>query len=200
MATISPASLAGASSAKSTKQAALDDALATVKSAATGKAGSAIAAQLRDQNAAVAQQKLGQAQERYKLLRETMLTVLRAGGEPRSAARLARDAASLARDVAKAVKDIGAAARGGDAATAEARRASLDGVHKESRKLLSGMRTLIDAARVVNEGSGRGGLQKNQRAKEISQARRDAEAALASVTREISSARLAAGSRVAISV
>jgi hypothetical protein len=162
-----------------------------------GQGWSAITAQLYDQRAAVAQEKLTQARDHYKLLRETMLTVLKVGGEPRSAARLAREAAAVARDVAKAVKDIAAAAKSVDPAGAGSRRAALEGVRKESRKLLYGIRSLVDAARIVNDFSDRG-LQKSRRAKEISQARRDAEDALAGITRELGSTRMAIGSKIAI--
>lgn len=196
MATIPPAPPAGAnapastSTHKSPKQAALEEALAVVKSVASGNAGAAITKQIRDQRAAAAQEMLGQAQERYKLLRKTMLTVLAAGGDPRSAVRLAREAAAVARDVAKAVKDVATAARDGDPATADSRRATLDGLRKETHKLLYGIRSIVDAARIVND-AGEGGLQQSKRAKDINRARRDADEALASVTRELASARSA---------
>ncbi len=194
MATIPPTASAptagpAAKAPKSVKQAALEEALAAVKAVAANGGGGALLAQIRDQRAAAAQDRLGKAQERYTLLRETMLKVLAAGGEPRSAVRLAREAASLAREVARAVKDIAAAAKGGDAATLEARRAALDGVHKESRRLILGVRNIVDAARIVNDG-GAGGLQQARRAREIARARRDTDDALASVLREIGSARL----------
>jgi len=200
---ISPASPAGSpapasvSIHKSPKQAALQEALAIVKSVAAGKPGAAITAQLRDQRAAAAQEALGRAQERHKLLRKTMLTVLAAGGDPRSVVRLAREAATVARDVARAVKDISVATRDGDPSSSEQRRATLDSLRKESHKLLYGVRSLIDAARLVNDGS-EGGLQQMRRAKEINRARRDAQDALASVTRDIANARMAVGGGVAL--
>lgn len=197
MATIPPApptgsaaSTASSAARKSPRQAALEEALAVVKSVASGNAGSEITRQIRDQRAAMAQETLGRAQERHKLLRETMLKVLAAGGDPRSAVRLAREAASVARDVAKAVKDIATAAKDGDPATADSRRATLDGLRKESHKLLYGIRNLVDAARIVND-AGEGGLQQSRRAKEIKRARRDTEDALSVVTRELASARTA---------
>jgi hypothetical protein len=192
-----PSATAHSPSGKPTRQAALEEALAVVKSVAAGKASLAITAQLRDQRATAAQEKLTQARDRYKLLRETMLTVLKVGGEPRSAARLAREAAVLAHDVAKAVKEIAAAAKGADPAVAEARRAALGALHKESRTLLYGIRSIVDAARIVND-PGEGGLQKSRRAREISRARQDADGALTSIAREITNARPTVAGRLAI--
>lgn len=202
MATIppsAPATSAGsiAKAPKSTQQAALEEALATVKAVAANGSGGTLLAQLRDQRAASAQDRLGKAQERYTLLRETMLKVLAAGGEPRSAVRLAREAASLAREVARAVKDITAAAKGGDAATLESRHAVLDGVHKVSRRLILGVRNIVDAARLVNDG-GQGGVQQSRRARDIFKARRDTDEAQASTLRDLSSARLTGGRTVSI--
>jgi hypothetical protein len=203
MATISPASPVGPtapaspSTRKLPKQAALEEALAVVKSVASGKAGATITRQIRDQRAAAAQESLGRAQQRYKLLRETMLKVLAAGGDPRSAVRLAREAATVARDVAKAVKDIALASRDGDPASATSRRDALNGLHKESRKLLYGIRGIVDAARIVND-YGDDGLQQSRRAKEISRARRDTEDAVASVTREIATAQMAIRGGIAL--
>lgn len=205
MVTVTPASPAGPTAPaltptndkSSAHLAALKEALATVKSVAANGAGSAIAAQIRDQRAAAAQERLGQAQERYKLLRETMMKVLAAGGDPRSAVRLAREAASLAREVARAVKDIAAAAKDGDPATADSRRSMLDGVHKETRKLLLGVRNIVDAARIVND-SGDGGLQQAKRARDINRARRDTEDAVAAIVRELGGARLAIGGGVKV--
>jgi hypothetical protein len=205
MATLSPPSPAGSTApasvsiTKSPKLAALQEALAVVKSVAAGKAGWAITEQLRDQRAAAAQEALGRAQERHKLLRKTMLTVLAAGGDSRSVVRLAREAATVARDVAKAVKHISVAAREGEPSTAEQRRVTLDSLRKESHKLLYGLRSLVDAARLVNDG-GEGGLLQTRRAKEINRARRDAQDALASVTRDIANARMAVSGGVAIDV
>jgi hypothetical protein len=196
MATIPPASPGSAAppasvaNLKSSKQAALEEALAVVKSVAAGNAGGAITKQIRDQRAAAAQENLGRAQERYRLLRETMFKVLAAGGDPRSVVRLAREAATMARDVAKAVKDIATAVKDGDPATADSRRATLDGLRKESHKLLYGIRSLVDAARIVNT-AGEDGLPQSRRAKEIDRARRETEEALTSVTREIAGARTA---------
>ncbi len=202
MVTVTPASPAGPTAPApqvkiSTRQVALEEALATVKAVAANNSGSAIAAQIRDQRAAAAQERLGRAQERYKLLHQTMMKVLAAGGDPRSALRLAREAAALAREVAKAVKDIAAAAKGGDPATADTRRSMLDGVHKESRKLLYGVRNIVDAARIVND-SGEGGVQQSRRARDIGKARRDAEDALASIARELGMARFAVGGNVKV--
>lgn len=202
MVTVTPASPAGPTAPApqvkiSTRQVALEEALATVKAVAANNSGSAIAAQIRDQRAAAAQERLGRAQERYKLLHQTMMKVLAAGGDPRSALRLAREAAALAREVAKAVKDIAAAAKGGDPATADTRRSMLDGVHKESRKLLYGVRNIVDAARIVND-SGEGGVQQSRRARDIGKARRDAEDALASIARELGMARFATGGSVKV--
>lgn len=202
MVTVTPPSPAGSTAPApapkvSTKQAALEEALAAVKAVAAGHSGSAIAAQLRDQRAAAAQERLGRAQERYTLLRETMMKVLAAGGDPRSAVRLAREAAAVAREVARAVKDIATAAREGDPATAEARRSALDGVQKDSRRLLLGVRNIVDAARIVND-SGDGGLQQSRRARDIARARRDTDDAIAAVTRELGRARVAGGSGVTI--
>jgi hypothetical protein len=202
MVTVTPASPAGPTAPApqvkvSTKQVALEEALAAVKAVAANHSGSAIAAQIRDQRAAAAQERLGRAQERYKLLHQTMMKVLAAGGDPRSALRLAREAASLAREVARAVKDIAAAAKGGDPASADARRSMLDGVHKESRKLLYGVRNIVDAARIVND-SGEGGVQQSRRAKDIGKARRDAEDALLGIARELGMARFAIGGSVKV--
>lgn len=207
MVTVTPASPGGttapaptttpAHTPKSPKLAALEEALVTVKAVAANYSGSAIMSQIRDQRAAMAQERLGQVQERYKLLRETMLKVLAAGGDPRSAVRLAREAASLAREVAQAVKDIAVASKDNDPATAESRRSMLDGLHKETRRLIHGARNIVDAARIVND-SGESGLQQSRRARDITRARRDADTALTAITREIGSARMAASGGIKI--
>jgi len=203
MVTVTPASPGGttapvsttSSAPKSPKLAALEEALATVKAVAANSSGSAIMSQIRDQRAAAAQERLGQVQERYKLLRDTMMKVLAAGGDPRSAVRLAREAASLARQVAQAVKDIAVASKDDDQATADSRRSMLDGLHKETRRLIYGARNIVDAARILND-SGEGGLQQSRRARDIAKARRVADDALASITREIGSARMVASGGV----
>jgi len=200
MVTVTPASPAGTtvpatpstttSQKSAAKLAALKEALATVTAVAANNSGGAIMEQIRDQRAASAQDRLGQAQGRYKLLRETMMKVLAAGGDSRSAVRLAREAASLARDVARAVKDIAAAAKDDNPATADIRRSMLDGLHKETRRLVLGMRNIVDAARIVND-SGEGGMQQSRRARDIARARRDTDEAFISLTREIGGARTA---------
>ena len=201
MVTVTPASPAGTTAPatastptqdkSAARLAALKDALATVTAVAGNDVGATITAEIRDRRAAMAQEKLGQAQERYKLLRELMMKVLAAGGDPRSAVRLAREAASLAREVAQAVKDIAVASKDDDPATADSRRSMLDGLHKDTRRLVLGARNIVDAARILND-SGDGGLQQAKRARDLTKARRDADQALVSITREIGSARIAA--------
>lgn len=175
---------------KSVKQQALEEALAVVKQVALGNAGAGVLREVREQRAAAAQERLGRAQERYQLLRKTMIKVLGAG-DARSAARIAKEAASLARDVAGASKDVAQAAKGAAPADAETWRGALDGFLRQARQLVLGVRNIVDAARIANGGSEPGRLQA-QRSKDINRARRDTDDAFVAILREIGTVRFAA--------
>lgn len=188
-----PAIPAGAAAAptkpeKSVKQQALEEALAVVKQVALGNPGGAVLKQIREQRAAAAQERLGRAQERYEILRKSMITVLKAG-DARSATRIAKEAASLARDIASASKDVAAAAKGAQGPEVETWRGALDGFLRQARQLVFGVRNIVDAARIANGGSEPGRAHAD-RAKEINRARRDTDDALARILREIGLARL----------
>lgn len=197
--TAGPAAGAGpaARTEKSPKQQALEEALAKVREVAQSGSGVAVLKQIREQRAAAAQERLGRAQERYELLRKTMIKVLSLG-DARSAVRIAKEAASVARDVAGAAKDVVRAAKGGVPEDATSRRESLDVFLREARRLVLGVRNLVDAARIANDGSEPGRTQA-QRAKDINRARRDTDDALERILREIGAAHLA-GSRGAVGI
>ena len=175
---------------KSTRQKALEEALAAVKQVASGNPGAAVLKKIREQRAVAAQERLGRAQERYELLHKTMVTVLRLG-DGRSAVRLAKDAAAVARDVAGAVKDIAVAAKDGALGDGETRRGILDGVLRQARRIILGVRNLVDAGRIAHDGA-EGSRLHGLRTREIAKSRRDTDDALAHVLRDIAAARLSA--------
>jgi capsule polysaccharide modification protein KpsS len=110
MPTVSPSGgLAGSAPAvtpaKSIKQRALEAALVKVREVAANPGGAVVLQQIREHQAAAAQERLDRALERYQLLRKSLSQVL-VFGDGRFAARIAKDAAALARQIAGAAKDM----------------------------------------------------------------------------------------------
>lgn len=178
-------------SATSMHQQALEKALAKVREMAANPGGTVVLQQIREQQAAAAQERLGRTLERSQLLRKSMSQAL-VFGDGRFAARIAKDAAALARQIAGAAKDMVQAANGGAPSDAASRREALDGFLGQARSVVFGARNIIDAARIAN-GRGEDGPAQAKRAKEIARACRDSDGALADIVRDLGRVRRAAG-------